>query len=77
MSKTDELVLVFTGSVVEIEYVRAELEAGGIVPIVKDGFSQGLKAGFVADSASAIDLFVLDADARKALEIINDLNITE
>ncbi len=77
MSKTDELVLVFTGSVVEIEYVRAELEAGGIVPIVKDGFAQGLKAGFVADSASAIDLFVLDADVRKALEIINDLNITE
>ena len=77
MNKTDELTLVFTGSVVEIEYVRGELEAGGIVPIVKDGFSQGLKAGFVADTASSIDLFVLAADVEKALEIINDLNITE
>jgi hypothetical protein len=77
MSKTDELVLVFTGSVVEIEYVRGELEAGGIVPIVKDGFSQGLKAGFVADTTAAIDLFVLAGDAEKALEILNDLNITE
>ena len=77
MNKSDELVLVFTGTEVEIKYFRAELEASGIAAIVKDGFAQGLKAGFVSDTASAIDLFVLAADAGKAQEIINDLKITE
>lgn len=77
MNKSDEQVLVFTGTEVEIEYFRAELEANGIAAVVKDGFAQGLKVGFVADTASAIDLFVLSADAGKAQEIINDLKITE
>ncbi|HCE58992.1 MAG TPA: hypothetical protein DER09_14455 [Prolixibacteraceae bacterium] len=77
MNKSDELVLVFTGTEVEIKYFRAELEASGIAAIVKDGFAQGLKAGFVSDTASAIDLFVLAADAGKAQEIINDLKNTE
>ena len=73
MNKSDELVLVFTGTVIEIEYIRAELEPSGIASIVKDGFAQGLKAGFVADTASAVDLFVLAADAGKAQKIISDL----
>ncbi len=77
MNKSDKLVLVFTGTEVETEYIRAELEASGIATVVKDGFAQGLKAGFVADTASTIDLFVLAADAGKAQEIINDLKITE
>jgi hypothetical protein len=77
MNKSDKLVLVFTGTEVETEYIRAEFEASGIATVVKDGFAQGLKAGFVADTASTIDLFVLAADAGKAQEIINDLKITE
>lgn len=73
MNKADELVLVFTASEVEVEYIRAELEAGGISAIVKDGFAQGLKAGFVDDSTSAVDLYVLASDETKAREIIIDI----
>ncbi len=71
MNKADELVLVYTAS--EIEYIRAELEAGGIGVIVKDGFAQGLKAGFVDDTTSAIDLYVMESDVEKAKKIISDI----
>ncbi len=73
MNKADELVLVYTASEIEIEYIRAELEASGIGVIVKDGFAQGLKAGFVDDTTSAIDLYVMESDVEKAREIIDDL----
>jgi hypothetical protein len=73
MNKAVELVLVFTASEVEIEYIRAELEASGIVAIVKDGYAQGLKAGFVSDTSSAIDLYVTESDVEKACEIIRDI----
>ena len=77
MNKSGELVLVFTGTAVEIEYIRAELQNSGIATVLKDGFAQGLKAGFVTETTAAVDLFVLAADAGKAHEIINDLKITE
>jgi hypothetical protein len=71
MNKSNELVLVFTATKVIVNHVQAELEANGIGSIAKDEFSQGLEAGFGAGSPSAIDLFVLESDVEKALEIIN------
>ncbi len=73
MNKADELVLVYTASEIEIEYIRAELEASGIGVIVKDGFAQGLQAGFVDDTTSAIDLYVMESDVEKAKKIISDI----
>ena len=57
MNKSDELVLVSTGTAVEIEYIRAELQNSGIATVLKDGFAQGLKAGFVTETVAAVDLF--------------------
>lgn len=75
MNRTDELALVFTASEVEIEYIRGELEARGIVAIVKDGYNQGLKANLVVDTTLALDLFVLGADESRAREIIKDISV--
>lgn len=75
MSRIDELALVFTASEVEIEYIRGELEARGIIAIVKDGYNQGLKASLVVDTTLALDLFVLAADEARAREIIRDITI--
>ena len=77
MNANEELVLVFTGSIVEVERIKAELELNGIFGIGKDGFRQGIEAGFGGGIPDTIDLFVLAADAGKAQEVINDLNITE
>jgi len=54
-----------------IERIRVNLEKEGINSITKDGFRQGINAGFVGGTPSAIDLFVLETEAEKATKIIN------
>ena len=73
MNDKDKIVLVYTGSEVIIERIRVNLEMEGINSIKKDGFRQGINAGFVVGTPSTIDLFVLETDFKKATEIINDV----
>jgi len=70
MSAKDGLELVYTGRKIIIERIRAELEQNEIFSIVKDGFRQGIEAGFGGGVPSAIDLFVTESDVEKAKEII-------
>lgn len=70
MENNDKTVLVFTGDIVSIQRLKAELEAKRISCIIKDEFKQGLDAGFVGGTPSTIDLFVLESDAETAMEII-------
>lgn len=70
MNDKEKIVLVYTGNEVIIERIRVNLEMEGINSIIKDGFRQGINAGFVGGTPSAIDLFVLEADFEKATEII-------
>lgn len=71
MSKSNELVLLYTGRKIIIERIKAELELNGIYSIVKDGFRQGIEAGFGGGIPSAIDLFVSESNLDKAREILN------
>lgn len=71
MSKSNELVLLYTGRKIIIERIKAELELNGIFSIVKDGFRQGIEAGFGGGIPSAINLFVSESNLEKAQEILN------
>lgn len=71
MTDKNGLVLVYTGTDVNIARIKYELEFMGINSIVKDGFNAGLAAGFGGGIPSAIDLFVTEIDLDKATEIIN------
>ncbi len=73
MTEKNDLVLVYTGTDVNISRIKYELEIKGINSIVKNGFNAGLAAGFGGGIPSAIDLFVTEADLDKAMEIINTL----
>ena len=70
MSAKDGLVLIYTGRIIIVERIQTELESNGIVSIMKDGFRQGIEAGFSGGVPSAIDLFVTQSDVEKAKEII-------
>ena len=70
MKSKNELVLLFTGSNVIVERIKAELEQNGIYSIVRNGFQHGIEAGFGGGVPSAIDLFVTESDMEKAKEII-------
>lgn len=73
MNKNEELVKLFTGGDVVINRIKDELENKGISSLVKDGFKQGLAAGFGDGVPTAIDIFVTEDDFEKALEIVNAL----
>jgi len=70
MENDDKIILIYTGDLVTIEHIKAELEAKGIFSMVENGYQQGINAGFAGGIPSAINLFVTENDAEKALEII-------
>ncbi len=70
MEKEEKIVLVYTGDLVTIEHINNELEAKGINTVVKDGYQEGLDAGFIGGTPSSINIFVLESDVKDALEII-------
>ena len=71
MENEEKIVLVYTGDLVTIEHIKNELEAKDITTVVKDGYQEGLDAGFVGGTPSSINLFVLESDVKNALEIIS------
>ena len=73
MNKNEELVKLFTGGDVIVNRIKDELENKGISLLIKDGFKQGLAAGFGEGVPTAIDIFVTEEDYEKALEIVNVL----
>ncbi len=59
MSENNNLVKLYTGGDVIINRVKQELEEAGIKSMVKDGYKQGLAAGFGDGVTSAIVFFVV------------------
>ena len=70
MENNENAILVFTGDIISIQRVKAELEAKGISCIIKDGFKQGIEAGFIGGTPSSINLFVLESDVKTAMEVV-------
>ena len=70
MTEKNGLVLVYTGNDIIISRIKHELELKGIKSIVKDGFNDGLSAGFGGGIPSAVDLFVTEDDFEQANEIV-------
>jgi len=46
MGDRDELVHLFTGSEVDVERLKSELEANGIKVLIRNDFQSGVMAGF-------------------------------
>lgn len=66
----DNILNIYTGGEVVINRIKQELENEGIYCLVRDGFKQGLIAGFGEGVPTAIDLFVRENDLERALEIV-------
>jgi len=73
MDTQDAIVKIYTGGDVIISRIKQELEAQGIICMVKDRFKQGLAAGFGDGVPSAIDLYVTENDLEKAVRIVKAL----
>ena len=69
MTEKDNIVRVFSGSTVEANYVRQQLEDKGIKVLLKDDYS----TGFITSSLDEVDLFVEESNASNALDLIKKL----
>ncbi len=69
----DNLIKLYTSDEVTISRIKQELETADINCLVKDGFKQGLAAGFGNGVPSAVDIFVVETDMKKAQEILHAL----
>lgn len=66
----DKIVKIYSGGDLIINRIKQELEAQGIASMIKDGFKQGIQAGFAGGVPSAVELFVVKGDLENALEIV-------
>jgi hypothetical protein len=62
------------GHIVDIQMYKSILEKEGIKCFVKNEFEQAANAGFGAGLPGNADLFVDQADFKKAEDLINSLN---
>lgn len=70
MNNSDGIVLGYTGGEVNVQRIKTELEIQGIESIVRDGFKEGIAAGFGGGIPSNIELYVNQSDVENAKEII-------
>ncbi|RNC87035.1 MAG: DUF2007 domain-containing protein [Winogradskyella sp.] len=69
-----EYTKVFSGNIFLVTRIKAELEAIGIVPVIKDeGESQRL-AGYASMNQGYQDVYVNNEELEKTMEIINRIN---
>ncbi len=74
---TQDLALVYTGSIVEATFICEILNESGIVTILRDTLEESVIAGWASGSPedSAL-IFVENTLAEKAQKIINDYKAT-
>ena len=61
---------VYTGSLINIQYIKTLLEESGIHSIVRDDMRSGMLAGFGGGVPNHIQLFVKKEDLETAVPII-------
>ena len=72
--KKDNYSKIFSGQLIEIIKIKAELEKFNIIPIIKDKNELARLAGFCS-IFNVIEVFVHNDELNKSLEIISELNI--
>lgn len=70
MHEKEKIVLIYSGNEVVVERLMANLEKEGIIPIAKDDYLPGIGAGVTSGTPLATELYVIESDFKKAMEIV-------
>ncbi|MDP4185766.1 MAG: DUF2007 domain-containing protein [Bacteroidota bacterium] len=73
MKNHENLIVIFSGSLIQVEFVKEQFEEHGIDCIVKNEFQEGISAGYVVGTPTSVDIYVREEDYEKAIEILKDL----
>lgn len=69
MSSEEEYKRVYTGSDVNVQYLKSLLEEEGIPTRVRNDFDSGLRAGFGGGLPGQVQLFAISSRYDEALKI--------
>jgi len=72
MKEENKITRVFSGTELEVNLLKNELEQMGISGLIQNNFNSGIVAGFSGGPLSAVDLFILESDLEKAEPIIRE-----
>jgi hypothetical protein len=73
MSEHDDLISVFTGSVLEANYIKSVLEENGMGAMVRNTMGESFVAGWVSGGPEdAGVVYVIENHAKEAKRIIED-----
>lgn len=74
MKKGNNLIRVFTGTEINADLLKDQLEEIGIAALVKNDYQSGISVGFVGGTPSSIDVYIQESDLKEAEPIINEFN---
>ncbi len=72
MKDDSNIIRVYSGTSIQVNLLKEELERIGITGLIKNENRSGLAAGFAGSGPSAIDFYIPEEDEPKAEEIIKD-----
>ncbi|MCX6238726.1 MAG: DUF2007 domain-containing protein [Bacteroidia bacterium] len=75
MKKGNNLIRVFTGTEINADLLKDQLEEIGIAALVKNDYQSGISVGFVGGTPSSIDVYIQESDLKEAEPIINEFNL--
>lgn len=71
MDEKNDLIKVFSGSLITVNLLKTELEKEGIETTVHNEYQEAMTAGYATGTPYSVDLFIIDSDLEKAQPIIN------
>lgn len=74
MKKGNNLIRVFTGTEINADLLKDQLEEIGIAALVKNDYQSGISVGFVGGTPSSIDVYIQESDLKEAEPIIKEFN---
>jgi len=75
MKKGNNLIRVFTGTEINADLLKDQLEEIGIAALVKNDYQSGISVGFVGGTPSSIDVYIQESDLKEAEPIIKEFNL--
>jgi hypothetical protein len=71
MVDKDNLIKIFTGTEIAVLALKSKLEEAGISSVVRNDYQHGVDIGIIAGVRSAVDLYILESDLKRADPVIS------
>jgi hypothetical protein len=71
MEQENDMIKVYTGHKVQVLYLKGILSENGIEASIRDTFQTGISGGVMDGVPSALDVYVLESDLKKAKPIVD------